>query len=128
MNTIINKDYTYALVGASENEEKYGYKVLKNLLDAGFIVLPVNLKGGQILGQKVYKSLDEIIQLIDVVIFVVPPSVTEKVIADVKKHDIKKVWLQPGSENLSVINFCSDNNIECYHSACIMLEQLKYIS
>ncbi len=128
MNTIINKDYTYALVGASENEEKYGYKVLKNLLDAGFIVLLVNLKGGQILGQKVYKSLDEIIQLIDVVIFVVPPSVTEKVIADVKKHDIKKVWLQPGSENLSVINFCSDNNIECYHSACIMLEQLKYIS
>ncbi len=128
MNTIINKNYTYALVGASENEEKYGYKVLKNLLDAEFIVLPVNLKGGQILGQKVYKNINEIAQNIDVVIFVVPSIVTEQIIIDVAKHDIKKVWLQPGSENDIVIKFCKEHDIECYHSVCIMVEQLKYLS
>jgi predicted CoA-binding protein len=30
---MINKDFLYAVVGASNNEEKYGYKVFKDLLE-----------------------------------------------------------------------------------------------
>ncbi len=127
MENIINKKYTYALIGASNNEEKYGHKVLKNLLDAGFTVLPVNLGGGEILKQTVYRSIEEIEQKIDVVIFVVPPTVTEKLIKDVVQSNITKIWLQPGSENEKIIEFCEKNNIQCQHSACIMLEQLKYV-
>ncbi len=127
MNTFINKKYTYALIGASANKEKYGYKVFENLLNAGFCVLPVNLRGGEILGQKVYKNISKISQKIDVVIFVVPPQVTKDIIEDVRELGISKVWLQPGSEDDGVINFCAKYNIECYHGACIMLEQLKYI-
>ncbi|MEA3322994.1 MAG: CoA-binding protein, partial [Patescibacteria group bacterium] len=98
------------------------------LLDAKFTVIPVNPKGSEILGQKVYKNIDEITQKIDVAIFVVPPAVTEKVIIDVVKHNIKKVWLQPGSESEFTIEFCQNHDTECQHSACIMLEQLKYIT
>ncbi len=127
MENIINKEYTYALIGASANKKKYGYKVLENLLEAGFDILPINPKGGEILGQKVYKNINDITQNIDVVIFVVPPIVTQKVIIDVAKYNIKKVWLQPGSENDFVINFCKEHSITCQHSACIMLEQLKYL-
>lgn len=128
MNNFINRSYTYALIGASNNKEKYGYKVLENLLDADFHVLPVNLKGGKILGQKVYKNIGEIKDDIDVVIFVVPSQITENIIKDVLEQGITKVWLQPGSESDEVINFCEEHNIECYHSACIMLEQLKYVA
>ncbi len=127
MNNFINKNYTYALIGASANEKKYGYKVLENLLDAGFHVLPVNPKGGKILNQNVYRDIAEISEKIDVVIFVVPPQVTEIVIKNVASLGIMKVWLQPGSENNDVIDFCASHNIECYHSACIMLEQLKNV-
>jgi len=127
MNNFINKNYTYALIGASSNKEKYGYKVLENFLDAGFHVLPINPKGGKMLNQKVYKSVSEISEGIDVAIFVVPPRVTESVIKDVLAIGVVKVWLQPGSESEAVIDFCADHNMECYHSACIMLEQLKYV-
>jgi predicted CoA-binding protein len=128
MNNFINKNYTYALIGASSNKEKYGYKVLENLLEAGFHVLPVNLKGGEIFGQKVYKNINEILENIDVVIFVIPSQIVEGIIEDVMNLGIKKVWLQPGSESKIVIDFCTQHNIDCYHSACIMLEQLKYIT
>ena len=128
MQDIINKDYTYALIGASANKDKYGYKVLENLLDAGFKVVPINPKGGEILEQKVYKNINEVETDIDVAIFVVPPAVTEKVINDVVKLNIKKVWLQPGSESEKVIRFCDEHKIVCQHSACIMLEQLKYLN
>lgn len=117
------------LIGASNNKEKYGYKVLENLFDADFNVLPINPKGGEILGQKVYKDINEITQKVDVAIFVVPPIITEKVIIiDVVKHNINKVWLQPGSESKFTIELCRDHDIECQHSTCIILEHLKYIT
>jgi predicted CoA-binding protein len=100
---------------------------LKNLLDANFHILPVNPKGEDILNQKVYKQLNDIKEPVDVVIFVVPSSITEKIIKDVERLDIQKVWLQPGSESEFVINFCKEHNIICQHNACIMLEQLKYL-
>ncbi len=41
---MISKDYTYALVGASNTPEKYGYKVFKDLLEKGYYIFPVNPK------------------------------------------------------------------------------------
>ena len=111
MNNIIDKTYTYAVIGASSNEEKYGYKVLKHFVEAGFNVVPINPRGGEILKQKVYKKIDEVEQKIDVVIFVVSTDVMERVIYDVLKHNIKIVWLQPGSENNKVIDFCKEYDI-----------------
>ncbi len=120
---MINKNYNYVVVGASENQEKYGFKVLADLKSAGYKVFPVNPKAGELLGLKVYKSLSEISKNIDVVIFVVPPKVGEQVILEVKNLGIKKVWLQPGSESQKIIDFCKENGIECIHNACIMIER-----
>ena len=50
-----------AVIGASRNPEKVGYAVLANLVNGGFQgpIVPVNPDGGEILGLKCYKSLDE---------------------------------------------------------------------
>jgi acetyltransferase len=50
-----------AVVGASHNPEKIGYKILENIVEGGYEgrTLPVNPKGGEILGQKVCTSLAE---------------------------------------------------------------------
>ena len=125
---MIDQNLTYVVVWASNDPQKYGYKVLENLLDAGFKVFPINPRGGELLHQKVYKNISEISENIDIVIFVIPPKIGESVILDVMKKGVKLVWLQPGSESDEIIEFCKNNNIECYHSACIMLEQLKYLS
>jgi hypothetical protein len=69
---MVNKDFLYAVVGASTNEEKYGYKVFKDLIDAGYKVVPINPNEKEILGEKVYPTLSEVKQTIDVVIFFTP--------------------------------------------------------
>jgi len=92
---MINKDFFYAVVGASNNEEKYGHKVFKDLLSAGYKVVPINPTEQVILGKKVYPTLSDIHQKIDVVIFVTQPSVTEKVLEQVKTLKIQNVWMQP---------------------------------
>jgi uncharacterized protein len=121
---MINKNYNYAIIGASNNEEKYGYKVLKDLLNKGFNVIPFNIKEKEILGLKVYCSLSDYYidnQKIDVVIFIVPSKITETVLLEVKKLNINKVWMQPGSESQDSIEYCKENNIELIHNDCIII-------
>ncbi|MFA6410147.1 MAG: CoA-binding protein [Candidatus Buchananbacteria bacterium] len=122
---MINKNLNYAVIGASANQEKYGFKVFKDLKEAGYKVIPVNPSLKELLGTKAYPMLTVVPAKIDVAIFVVPPAVTETILAEVKKLNIKKVWLQPGSESQKAIEFCEQNQIECIHDACIMIERQK---
>ena len=120
---MIDKNFLYAVVGASNNEEKYGHKVFKDLLDAGYKVLPINPNEKKILGKKVYPTLSDVKKTIDVVIFVTQPTVTEKVLEQVKALKIKNVWMQPWAQSDKAIEFCEKNNIECIHDACIMIQR-----
>lgn len=120
---MIDKNYNYAIVGASNNKDKYGFKVLSDLLEAGFRVVPINPKETEILGRKTYPSLSECREKIDVVVFVVPPKITEKVLEEVLKLEIKNVWMQPGSESEEAIKICEKNNINLIQNACIMLSK-----
>jgi len=122
---MINKNFLYAVVGASNNEEKYGYKVFKDLLEWWYKVLPINPNEKEILWIQVYPTLSTIKEKIDVVIFVTPPIVTEKVLEEVKSLGITQVRMQPWAESDTAINFCKDNWIECIHDACIMIQKNK---
>lgn len=66
---ILQSVKTIALVGASANEVRPSYFVMKYLLDKGYEVIPVNpgLAGQQILGQTVYAALKDIPKPIDMV-------------------------------------------------------------
>ncbi len=118
----LNKKNIFAVVGASRNKDKYGYKVYIDLRNSGYNVYPVNPNTEEVIGDKCYPSLDSLPEKPDVVSFVVPPKTTEKVLVDCKKLGIKKVWLQPGSESKNAINFCRQNNIEILNNLCIMIE------
>lgn len=111
----------YAVVGASGDPKKYGYKVFKALADQGIDVVPVNRRGGTLLGDEVYVDLSHC-PAVDVAVFVVPPQVTERLMEEVRDLGIPKVWLQPGSESERVIQYCCEHGIECVHGACIMTQ------
>lgn len=122
---LLSKDYVYAIVGASNNQKKYGYKILKDLRDSGYDVIPINPHEKNILGLKVSKSILDVNQKIDVVIFVVPPEISNEILKQVKEKDISKVWFQPGSESKKAIGFCQKNKITYLANACIMLDKVN---
>lgn len=66
---ILQSVKTIALVGASANELRPSYFVMKYLIDKGYEVIPVNpgLAGQQILGQRVYASLKDVPKPVDMV-------------------------------------------------------------
>lgn len=63
-----------AVVGASENPQKTGHKVLKNLIDGGYEgkIFAVNPRSESILGIPCSKSLSEIGEDVDLVVVIVP--------------------------------------------------------
>jgi acetate---CoA ligase (ADP-forming) len=73
-----------AVVGASSDPKKFGYMTLNSILQGRFEgdVFPVNPKGGEILGLKVYKSLKEVRLKIDLVIVIVPAKFTPTVLQE----------------------------------------------
>ncbi len=120
----IKKDDSIALIGASTDPNKYGYKILQYLLDNQYEVYPINPKAKEILKHKVYVSLEHINHKIDIVVFVVPPQVTNEILKQVKQLNIKKVWFQPGSSNEMSLDFCKEYKIDYVNQACLMLRKI----
>lgn len=122
-----NKKFTYAIVGASNNEKKYGYKIFKILKDNNINVIPINPKEKEVQGVKCYPSILDTPNniIIDVVDFVVPPNVTLKVLEEVLDYGIDKVWFQPGSYNKECEKFCKENGIKYMKEFCLYEESLK---
>lgn len=112
---------TFAVVGASDNPEKYGNRIVKNLKNRGYEVYPVNPGLKELEGLRCYPSLKDIPVKVDVVDFVVPPKVTEEIIKQCKTLGMDRIWLQPGSESEAAISYCHDNNMKVVYGACVMM-------
>jgi predicted CoA-binding protein len=115
------KEATIAVVGVSENEEKYGFKIFRDMLREGLRVEGVNPKGGVVLGKKLASSVTEMDTKPDMVVTVVPPAITEKVIDECARAGIREVWMQPGSESEAAIRKAEKYGMKVTHHACIMV-------
>jgi acetyltransferase len=79
-----------AVVGASKNEEKLGFKVLENIVKLGFQgkVYPVNPKEKEILNLQCFSSVVEIKEEIDLAILVVPAEAVSRVLCECGEKEI----------------------------------------
>jgi predicted CoA-binding protein len=111
----------WAVVGASRDRSKFGNRVFRSLRDAGYIVFPVNPRGGMLEGAQVYPSLAELPEPPDVIDMVVPPAVTEQVVEEAHKLGLTRIWMQPGAESEAAIAYCHEHGIEVVHDACAMV-------
>jgi predicted CoA-binding protein len=111
----------FAVVGATDNPQKYGNQIVKNLKNRGYEVYPVNPRLKELEGLSCYPGLTDIPVKVDVVDFVVPPEATEEILKQCKELELNRIWLQPGSESETAIAFCCENNLKVVHSVCVML-------
>lgn len=92
---IFTKSRTIAIIGLSPKPEKDSNKVARYLQKAGYKIIPVYPKEDEILGEKVYRSLNEIDERIDMVDIFRKPEFIANVVDDVlARDDVKCVWTQ----------------------------------
>ncbi len=80
-----------AIIGASAQEGKIGYTVVKNLIDSKYDgdIYPVNPKASEILGFKAYKSVLDIPGEVDAAVIVVPARFALQVTEECGKKGVK---------------------------------------
>ena len=86
------EDDRIVVLGASTNPDKYGNKIVKNLVSKGYPVVPVNPKEPEVEGLVAYPSVPDVVGPVALVNFVVPPAVSKTVLEAIKELDVGAVW------------------------------------
>ncbi len=90
---------TVAILGASEKEGRYSRTAQEILMEKGYNVVPISLKGGNILGLESYKSIAEYPAKIDTLTIYVSPKNMEQDVEAIIRSDIRRVIFNPGTES-----------------------------
>jgi len=114
-------DTSIAIVGATDHPDKYGAKIYRDLKSKGFSVLGVNPYRDEVDGDPCWHSLSELPEPPTIVDFVVPPARTLEVLAECLELGYTNVWIQPGAEDLAVLQYVADHDFNYLANACIMV-------
>ncbi|KAM0749149.1 NAD(P)-binding protein [Meredithblackwellia eburnea MCA 4105] len=92
----------FAVVGASTDPLKFGFKVLKWYQQRGLPVIPIHPKELEIEGLKTYPSIKDIPDLKPEelsISIITPPKISQSVVKDALALGVNAIWLQPGAED-----------------------------
>jgi uncharacterized protein len=124
---ILKKSHSFAVVGVSQDRQKYGYEVFLALMESGYKVYPVNPKYTNIDEATCYPSLQALPEKPEVVVTATPPAVTEKVAEACAQLKIGTLWMPPETWSDQSIETCNSHGIQEIHDLCLVfaLKSLK---
>jgi len=111
----------WAVIGANNKKDKFGYKIYKKLKSKGYEVYPVNPGLDEIDGDKCYSSVLDLEIIPDCVDMVVRPEIAEAVLDDIVKKGIERVWFQPGTYTEKTIALAKEKGLKCVYDDCILV-------
>ena len=123
---VLKNAKTIAVVGLSPKEHRASNQVAKYMQENGYKIIPIYPREDTILGEKVYRSLEELDFEIDIVdIFRKAedtPAIVEKA---VKLKGIKCVFLQEGISNKQSKQIAKKADVFYVEDSCIMVEHIR---
>lgn len=110
-----------AVLGASDNPERYSYKALKLLQEKGHTVVPIHPRIKTIEGIDVVSSLKDISQPIDTLSMYVNADVSSQMTEDILAAKPRRIIFNPGSENNTLKEKAQTQKIECIEACTLVL-------
>ena len=124
--SILKSTKTIALVGASANEVRPSYFVLKYLLGRGYRMFPINpgIAGTEILGAKVYGSLAEIPEPLDMVEIFRNSEAADGIVDEALALDPlpKVIWMQLSVRNDAAAARAEARGVQVIMNRCPKIE------
>ncbi len=124
--SILKSTKTIAMVGASANEVRPSYFVLKYLLGRGYRMFPVNpgIAGTEILGAKVYGSLAEIPEPLDMVEIFRNSEAADGIVDEALALDPlpKVIWMQLSVRNDAAAARAEARGVQVIMNRCPKIE------
>jgi acetate---CoA ligase (ADP-forming) len=87
---------TVAIAGVSENEDNLGRKISANMQDFAFdgIVYEVGPRGGHIFGRRIYRSVSDIPDHVDLAVVLTPAPTVPDIMTDCGRKGIRRVVVE----------------------------------
>jgi hypothetical protein len=108
-----------AVVGASESLGTPANTVPRYLQEQGFRILPVDPRGGEILGERAHRSLAEVKAPVDVVDVFTPPAEAVKIVRGAVAVGAGVLWFQPGSHTDTAVRVAVEAGFPVVAGRCI---------
>src|SRR6202142_4294133 len=121
---ILSSVRTIAMVGASSNWNRPSYFVMKYLQGKGYRVIPVNpgTAGKEQLGEKIYASLRDIPDKVDMVDVFRASDAVPPIVEDAIAIGAKVVWMQLGVRNDAAAEHAEAAGLEVIMNRCPKIE------
>ncbi|MBD5164827.1 CoA-binding protein [Helicobacter sp.] len=131
LQAILKQSKVIAVLGLSPEANKPSHRVAQFLQDKGYKILPIYPRGGEILGEKAYQSLQEAFEAqrqagvsIDILNVFRKSEALPQVAREVLelKNPPQCVWVQLGLENAQAKEMLNNVKILYVENLCIKLE------
>jgi predicted CoA-binding protein len=116
-----NKAVTVAVLGASDNPERYSHRAVLLLKEKGYTVIPVHPSVQKIEGIPVTPAIKLIKESIDTVSVYLGPQTVAVYIKDIIALKPKRVIMNPGAESDELEKALKANNITCQRACTLVL-------
>jgi len=125
---ILENIKTIAVLGLSPMPERDSFKVAKYLQDRGYEIIPVRPAQKEILGQKAFKSLDDIKTSVDIVDVFRRSDQIQGHVQEVIRLKPKVFWMQLGIENQEAAEELTNAGIDVVMNRCLKVDHANLIA
>lgn len=113
---------TIAVLGLSPKPERDSNMVAGYLKDQGYRIIPVRPAQDEILGEKVYASLDDVQEPIDIINVFRNPAQIVPHAHEAIRHKPKVFWMQLNIENQEAAALLTASGVDVVMDKCIKVE------
>jgi predicted CoA-binding protein len=124
---IFREARTIAVVGASMHAHKPSHFVPRYLQERGYRIVPVNPRGGEILGEVVYRCLEDVDVPFDVVEVFRPPAEAEAVARSAVACGARVLWFQLGTQTDEAVRLAEQAGVTVIVDHCMMPEHRRLV-
>lgn len=120
---ILERYNTIAVVGLSRDPGKSAHSVPRTLQAAGFRIIPVNPYADTLLGEKVYRSLLDIPEPVEVVEVFRPSAEAPAIARQAVAVGAKVLWLQLGLTSAEARQIAEEAGLAYVEDRCMAVER-----
>jgi uncharacterized protein len=124
---ILKESKSIAVVGLSPDTSRPSFMVANYLKRRGYKIIPVNPKYPEILEEKSYPNLEDVLEKVDIVDIFRRAEDILPIVEDAIKIKAEVVWMQEGITNLDAAKKAMENGLLVVMDRCMYKEHKRLL-
>ena len=125
IDAILNEARTIAVVGLSSDASRASNGVSRYMQSHGYRIIPINPNEANVLGEKAYRRLEDVLEKIDLVDVFRRSEEAGQHVDEAIRIGARGVWLQEGVIDEAAARRALDAGLAVVMDRCILKEHMK---